>query len=1094
MKILSKHSRSEVHRLLNRSYESVYSRLLEILSVDEILLFANVQSRKTEMLWFVNSSVDYVSYGALSEGDKDEISDILQTLKESILPKLQKDAELQSIAKQLLTVPSASDIYVGKKPNGELLVILTKWACEAVRGEKSIDPLEIIVNRPKSDHFPATVSIRYSDGSLYANMPFVFQYKDRIKDFKTNQNGDYSLGQLKNEVLFAILSSADNPETIHNFVMNGEQKIYSVVFPYKINFEVQVIDQTGEIVPDVNLYVNYEAYQGRRTTNEVGVFSLSNVVLGDDTLVLKEANNQDNQQSFSLTNETTKIVFEVHRKYFANALIKVIDEDDEPVKGCNLLVNIEEHSRAQITNNEGVVDLGQLEVGQKVTVTDGKEEQNTKEYFVEKENNEFVLKIIKPVIPNIQVKLINHKNETLSAIPMDFQAGTTEHKAVTDENGICQFSQGTFADKGKVNIRVHTKKKNGRNKIYKKSIKFDKNKLEYVVKLKRHNWLWLLLLLLPLLLLVQCEKDITLETLDVNTKNPVPDTEVNLAYTRYALFDFGTKKFFTADTFSYQKITDASGQATFAGLSYTWYSAVLKRNTIANISAFSKCHSADNQNSKFHSLKKNKVVTLLLEPTTVDLDFLVVDKEDNQPLPMADVVIETEFDGIKKLDSLKTTADGRVFFKKLPKCGKIKVVGNLKGYYSDSIINKTIEELSKGKVDSTRKLELVPIRKKITFFVKDCKTGEPIASGAVATIHLENANNSKLDKVFPNINGVGKGDYDDIHIINKIRIDVRKKYYTDGVWDKGLTVEEFIALPDSARVICLEPEQNTLDFTNIDEHTKQPLPGVTNIVTIKSKKTTRIDTIMSNINGSFSAPNLVFGDKITICSNLDPYYEPNTTTIVNKNVIALSEGNAKDRVIPLTPKEFTLNFQVFDSDVDTLVNDATLQITLDGQIIKLTNSRNGKFQVKGYYYSVISIIAEKSSYTKNDTKIKQASFNDLISAPQSERNIPLEMQPCDVSTNGNTTGQNYYLNEFNMGINSGKFVFEYFTDGQADEMIVYCGRKNTIGTRKEKELFRYFEATGSSTFQKNITFSGCQIITVVVKGSSHWNYTVNCPN
>lgn len=1090
MQTLSRHSRSEISCLLKRNYESVYSRLLEVLTPEEVSLFASVQSLKREMIWDTNDGIRYRSYSAISEEDKDEVSDILQDYKERILPKLQQDRELGNIASQLLLVPSENDIYIGKKADGSLTVKLAKWGCKKARGETNNDPLYIIVNRPKSNHFPAQVCIRYSDGSPYAQMPFVFTYKERIKSFNTNQDGDYPLGLLKKDVGFSIQQSETTPETIHHFTMSGKQQVYEAVFPYYISFNIEVVDQKGVSVPNIALNIDYENFHRQEVSNNEGRIPVTDLELTTAQLILTEVENPDNQQAFSLNKETNTIVFKIYKQYFGNIIVKVINENNEPVDDYPLSIDLGNKQLDTQTNATGVVDLGRLEVGQQVVVNS---ENQSKTFEVEEGENEFILRITtpSPLPPEmVTVKLINHKNEPLPNIPMNFNIGEQTYQAVTGENGLCQFEKTTFTDKEKVEVQITAKKKNDKDKIYHKTFTFDNNQLEYVIKLKKRRWLWLLLLLLPLLLLIQCEKDVTIETLESSTKNPIPNTEVNLSYTKYALFDFDTKKFFTADKKKYQDITGTDGRVTFSELSYTWYSAVFKRNTVAQISAYNKCHSTDSLNVKFHRLKTDKTVTLYLTASSVDLDFLVVDKEDNEPLPQANVVIETEFDGIKIIDIVKTAADGRVLFKQVPKCGKIKVLGELKGYFPDSIINRTVEELSKGKVDGTRKLELVPIKEKIVFFVTNCKTGEPLPD-AIATIHLKNQDNPKMKKAYTNVNGIGKGEYDDAHIISKLRIDVRKKFFKDGVWDKGLSVEEFIALPDSARVICLEPEENPLTFQNIDAQSQQPLSGVKNSITIDKGNTTDTLTEISNTNGLFVVSGLTAGNKITIHSYFDPCYEPSTTTIVNADVTDLLQAPASDRIIPLEPKVFTLTFQTFDSDVDTLVNDANLQVIVDGQVMTPTNSGNGKFEVQGYCNSTISIVAEKVDYQKNDTKVRNQSFDYLRTSPQTERNIPLRMKPCDQSTNGNTSGQEYYIDEFNMKTLSGEFIFEYFTDSEPDEIIVYCGRKNEIGPHNQ--LFQYFDATMSNTYQERIRFSGCSIITVVVKGGSHWKYTVNCP-
>ena len=221
-------------------------------------------------------------------------------------------------------------------------------------------------------------------------------------------------------------------------------------------------------------------------------------------------------------------------------------------------------------------------------------------------------------------------------------------------------------------------------------------------------------------------------------------------------------------------------------------------------------------------------------------------------------------------------------------------------------------------------------------------------------------------------------------------------------------------------------------------------------------------------------------------------FHPNNTKIVEEDAISLLESPLNERTIPLAPKLLELVFRTIDPEGDTLVNNTDLEVIVDGQIISsIQNSGDGTFTVPGFYSSIVSVVAEKDGYQRNDTSIRNDGFNVLHNSDQSERDIFMTIQPCDVTTLGDEPNKNYYVDEFFMGEDQGEFLFEYFTDTQPDAIKIYCGRKNKINT--QSPIFSYYGATDDATYSSMVKFD-CKIITVEVTGGSNWSYTVNCPD
>jgi len=508
--------------------------------------------------------------------------------------------------------------------------------------------------------------------------------------------------------------------------------------------------------------------------------------------------------------------------------------------------------------------------------------------------------------------------------------------------------------------------------------------MERTIKIRKFTWWWLLIFL-PLLLLIPLKKNVYIQTIDAETGSPISNANVYFHYEKQSVRVSGSS------VIKYERTTDTNGVVEYYALRYRVYSFIFKHFSETLIYATSDCFASDTLQPYFHHLWSNDTIKLSLSPIFAPLDFKVIDAEDNEPLPDAKVEIIAELNGKLYIDSAITQADGRVLFSKIPRCGKVQIVkATLEGYYPDSIINKEFDELF-GNIDSTRLLKLKPIKEKIVFFVVDCRTKEPIP-GASVTIDFDYNGIKKSQKRRTNVNGVGKGEYEDAHIIADITLEAEKPYYKTGRLPGKYKVKDFINLPPAQRTICLEPIEQCIQFKNTDARTGMPLTGVKNIVKIKNGSRERMDTLISNGNGIFIVCGVIVGDEISIIASYPPNYEDNNTKIKDANGLDLSKAPINDRTIPLKPKEVELVFRTVSDSTWSLIPNVKLKIFIDGVYLSIpNNSGNGEFKVTVLASSFISIEADGRdiNYTLNDTTIKNVPVSRLVLANQKERDIPL---------------------------------------------------------------------------------------------------------
>ena len=415
---------------------------------------------------------------------------------------------------------------------------------------------------------------------------------------------------------------------------------------------------------------------------------------------------------------------------------------------------------------------------------------------------------------------------------------------------------------------------------------------EYVIKLKKRNYWWLLLfllLLLPLLLLIKLNKDVHFKTVEMESKTTLAETDVNFKYVDKQLFNFKSKKFFSVDTISLEGVTDETGVKIFEHVGYTVYSRLFCGRERAFVTATNDCFMGDSLMPFFHKLKNKKEEILNLANRTYSYEFQVVDIDDQQPIPDADIVATAE-NG--QTWNVKTDPSGRATLENFPYCGKATVIGSAYGYENDTIQGDA--RYFYGNIDTNRTLQLIPVKKMVKFIVKDLVTKQPI-SNATAELIIDG---NTVQTIKTNINGygtvVGEGAFDDIHILKEITIKASKAFYNDT--SKTAVVDKFIQLDEEERTFYLRPTLTDIQFRNTDG--KNGLSGVKNIITINGKP--RSQPEFSNGSGYFMVSGVKGSDVVSITATKSNY-KKNNYTIRARPFSSLTSSDKK-REIPLTKK------------------------------------------------------------------------------------------------------------------------------------------------------------------------------------------------
>lgn len=1109
MRVVAESDNSKVTNAIRLNHQAVYNKILQLLSAQQDLrLFARPNIIGNHTTWMVDmpeeSSIRH--FDQLSEEEKDTVADYLDDAKKKIPAILKSEPELARILNELFIVPSTKDIKVLATSGGGLQPVLTQWGYKTSDLSSSVDPLSFVIQRPRTTTAKVIIELRYTDGSQAADK--VFYIEDSIGSKtreKANKDGFFDRGRCKLGTIMEVYDLPNGQKAhTHNFTITPDGQ-YVVIFPYLTEGRINVADQRGRRVTGAEIEVEIAGNKLKQISDSNGQIDLPGLEAGK-SLRFFEAGKPENEQLAQIERQGNEWTLTVYRDLLADAQVRVVNELGDTLPNYAITIAYGDTSRDASTGEHGVLLLPNLEVGKSVKISDKNRPEFSAVFPIQESENDFILQVQPPEEKNVQVKLIDHKNKALPGVAIDFSGAKLKTSATTNEEGICTLAYDDFVHGEKIAaaVRLEIEQKGKRKeKLIRKKFRFRSEQLEYVLKIRKMNWWWLLLLL-PLLLLIQCEKTVYVKTLDARSGQPAAAVNVSFGYERAFVFDDG--RFLPTDWIDSVQKSDANGVSAFSGLRYSVYSWMFRHFSTALTFANTPCYASDTLQPVFHSIWNEDTLYLQLNPITTSLDFLVVDKEDNMPLPDAQVEIVVEYNGARYTDSGISGADGRVIFNSIPKCGVMTSLrGEADGYFPDSLSDKPVEELLKGALEKERILRLTPKKGQFSFFVVDCKSKKPIA-GATVTIEIDYNGQKTTKTKHTNVDGKGKGFSED-YLIAKIHLSGKAPYYKPGELPDWHFIKDFTnpaLYPDEKRTFCLEPAENCVTFKNTDEKTGQPLAGVKNTVTIRNGSNTRTDTVISSRDGTFPVCGIIVGDKVSILAQYPPDYEDNDSSIVDKDGVGLQKSGPSERTIPLKPKEIDLVFRTTDAEDGSIVDNTDLAIVVDGQPWPSpSSSGSGEFTVRVPVTAVISINASKTGYGSNNTTIQQKPAKSLMPpTPQSERDIPLQKdipppppnaQPCNQpikSSNGNSGEMSFFLGnkDYNMQL-------EFDFQAHPDEIIIYCGS----GTSGSILFRRVLTNNIGSPITIPFNAKACNgVITVVIEPteddqSSFWSFTISCP-
>ena len=401
------------------------------------------------------------------------------------------------------------------------------------------------------------------------------------------------------------------------------------------------------------------------------------------------------------------------------------------------------------------------------------------------------------------------------------------------------------------------------------------------VKRKKFPW-WIFLFLLPLILLIPVKRDINIQYAQQGSDIAVAKAAATVNYP--VTSTFGGKTMLTV-----KDTTDTEGKLVIAGVAEPlWYKLIGGHSDSLFTSCGNGCYSLKNAGYKYRDFPPDDFKKVYLGAVASVETLKVVDADDNEPIPEADLQIIRTVDGNNTNDNTKTDVAGQFDITDMPLCGSVKVIASKEGYENDTL-EASLFDIS-NMTDDEKTLHLKPLKGCVKVIVKNLNTKTLLAD---ATVTLEINGAARTMKT--NTNGVGVGMFDSLRISSTLKFTASKAGYADTTLE-GYTVHQFMNLNEEKRTMYLRPLTKSLVFKNVDG-TGAALSGVKNEI---YKNGTLIATEYSNNAGEFVVANILDSDKLSIAATKTGY-NGNNTKVKNKTLAQLNTQDS--RTIPLTKIE-----------------------------------------------------------------------------------------------------------------------------------------------------------------------------------------------
>lgn len=298
MKAIKEIKLGKVRFCYEASYETVYTRICQVLKEQGQRLFAPIKISSSKITWYQpeRDLRKFCSFMEATDEEKEAIAFIFEN-KCQIFGNVLETAKLDKV----LIIPSLDFLFfteieghVNDVPLNRYDIVISGWACKVADIEtEGSNSVTHWAERFKKTHQYVVARFLDGQGKLLTNQSFDYIYLNRPieRSVKSNVEGKVDMGMVK---IGGILNFIDNKtnESRSIKIISG-QIDYDVMFSPLFSYIIHVHDLKGEPLPGVDVIAKYGNHTGKFLTDVAGnVTSSTQLALTDGgeklTLFLEE--------------------------------------------------------------------------------------------------------------------------------------------------------------------------------------------------------------------------------------------------------------------------------------------------------------------------------------------------------------------------------------------------------------------------------------------------------------------------------------------------------------------------------------------------------------------------------------------------------------------------------------------------------------------------------------------------------------------------------------------------------------------------------------------------------------------------------------
>lgn len=909
------------------------------------------------------------------------------------------------------------------------------------------------------------------------------------KSYQTDASGQVLLQNLDLGVLQQIEVQVDNtPREVYYLDIDplANHFVYYMEQALTTEAGLRVINQEGNPRPEYELLVNGQ----KHCTDALGQIHLDSIPWTDTTMLHVSDPQGSFRAEYPLALEAGQNVFEIltHEDFACSLLLSVVYPDHKPANDYTIQLEQGDEAHIVTTDAQGLYRIDPAEPGLEYGFRDAENAQNFISIKPRRGEESVVLIVERPRVPLYHFYLLDAKGLPIKAQALEMQIESESPLAKTTKlDGHFAHPRSAFSIGDRVQVKFRASGINGRKeeRSFKLQSKIKEGQDKYTLQVRGWNkrWLWSLLLIpFIALLFVNYNRDIQIQTVLANGK-PCSGVAVQAQFVSHYLYKDGA--WFTTDTLNKAANVGEDGTLKFKDVGMSGFSHVFYMLEELSLRPSSECLLAMDtlMTHKLHWTLPGKLFKLRMYEHKTNVSVRVLNQEFGNPIKGATLHAYFQRDGETIEYTTQTDGYGDAQIPQIALCGQIDSIRVERyGYVAHRSTNLLIKGLIEGVPNLT--INLTPNKERITFFVKNSATHEPLPSAMVVlTFKNRQSGDVFVDSVMTNVDGMGVGYFDDLRVQDELELKASCIFFKSASFGQSTTVQQFIARDEEARTVYLEPEQHIIGLKCVNKETGDAIPGIL----VKYSLANKPDNIyqqMSNNNGKINVratPN----DELLVSVDETSEYEALKSQSIQID---------KDSIIKLQPRLLSIPIEVIDAIDKSYVSGSTISCIPASILVQPAG--DGKFILQAKGHEVLTIYAEHPNYQPNQQSISGVRAIDLLRGDHIKRQIELSLPECTVSQVSNSQhGNNGFVQEYNMGVPSGRFELMYDTDRDPDKIEVFDGRAKEIASKKP--LWSYEGATaneiGVNKYKSQMIDFHSPIISIKVTGQTIVRIIVNCP-